>query len=262
MKKLETPDDKATIILVHGAFEHGGRYNDLIDRFREDGFSVIYGDLPGQGRSKGKKGHIHSFNDYVATIQTWYEQADPNKKVFIIGHSMGGLAVIRFMEEREPEVDGVVLSSPAVGILNKASRALEVVSHLLNKFTPSLRVKAPQKPEIITRNQKKIDEFNNDPLIIDRVSIRWYREFQKATRLAFSAIEKFPDVPLLVMQAEEDFMVEVESTTEWFNKVVTKEKSYKRWPGLYHEIFNEPEWEDVYDYTHTFLKNHMNESEK
>lgn len=89
MEKLESARDRATIILVHGAFEHMGRYKELVERFRRDGFSVIYGDLPGQGLSDGKKGHIRSFGDYVETIQSWYEQADPEKAVFLLGHSMG-----------------------------------------------------------------------------------------------------------------------------------------------------------------------------
>ncbi|QAS53884.1 alpha/beta hydrolase [Halobacillus litoralis] len=257
MKKLESVDDNATIVLVHGAFEHGGRYKELVERLRQDHFSVIYGDLPGQGVSEGKKGHIHSFKDYTNTIKSWVEQANPEKKVFIIGHSMGGLAVIRFMEEKQTKVDGVILSSPAVSILNKASKPLEAVSYLLNHITPSLRIKASQQPEIITRNPKKITEFNEDPLIIDKVSVRWYREFQKATRQAFLNIDKFPDVPLLVMQAEADYMVDARKTTEWFDKVASKEKSYKQWPGLYHEIFNEPEFEDVYRYTRSFIDNHL-----
>ncbi|MBN8235566.1 lysophospholipase [Halobacillus kuroshimensis] len=259
MEKLESTRDRATIILVHGAFEHKGRYKELADRFRQDGFSVIYGDLPGQGLSDGKKGHIRSFGDYVETIQSWYEQADPDKKIFLLGHSMGGLAVIRFMEEKQPQLDGVILSSPAVQIRNKTTRPLEALSYLMNVFTPSLRMKAGQNPENVTRNQIKVEEFRQDPLVIDKVSVRWYREFQKAGSRAFQQVNRFPDVPLLVMQAEEDLLVDPARTKEWFNHVDTSEKSYKLWPGLYHEIFNEPENDQVYHYTQSFLSNIINE---
>lgn len=257
MEKLESARDRATIILVHGAFEHMGRYKELVERFRRDGFSVIYGDLPGQGLSDGKKGHIRSFGDYVETIQSWYEQADPEKAVFLLGHSMGGLAAIRFMEEKQPELAGVVLSSPAVSIRNKAARPLEALSYLLNVFAPSLRMKAGQNPENVTRNQIKVEEFRQDPLVIDKVSVRWYREFQKAGNRAFQQAGRFPDVPLLVMQAAEDLLVEPGRTKEWFNLVDTSEKSYKLWPGLYHEIFNEPENDQVYQYTRSFLNQHI-----
>ena len=257
VKKIESDHDRATVVLVHGAFEHSGRYNELVEQLHKDGYSVIYGDLPGQGQSDGKKGHIRSFNDYVNIIQMWIQEANPDKKVFLLGHSMGGLAVIRFMEIVQPAVDGVVLSSPALGILNKASAPLNAASHILNILIPALRFKAPQNPEYITRNKKKITEFLQDPLIVDRVSVRWYREFQKATREAFNDITHFPDVPLLVMQAEEDYMVEVSKTSEWFDKVNVKEKRYKQWPRLYHEIYNEPEWQDVYKYTVSFLDDQL-----
>ncbi|MGR9049006.1 alpha/beta hydrolase [Halobacillus faecis] len=257
MKKVESVNDRATVVLVHGAFEHSGRYHELVDQLQKDGYSVIYGDLPGQGRSPGKSGHIRSFQDYIHTIMNWIQHADPNKKVFLMGHSMGGLAVVRTMETAQPKVDGVILSSPALGLLKKASLPLEVVSYILNTFIPSLRIKAPQDPEYITRNKDKIVEFQQDPLIIDKVSVRWYREFQKATREAFSDIQRFPDLPLLLMQAEEDYMVRIEKTAEWFDRVQVKEKRYKQWPGLYHEIYNEPEWEDVYQHTLSFLEDHL-----
>ncbi|WP_083412550.1 alpha/beta hydrolase [Halobacillus dabanensis] len=257
VRKIESAHDRATVILVHGAFEHSGRYHDLVEQLQKDGYSVIYGDLPGQGESSGKKGHIRSFHDYVNTIQLWLQQADPNKKVFLLGHSMGGLAVVRFMQVVQPDVDGVVLSSPALGILNKASAPLNAASYILNMLIPALRIKAPQNPAYITRNKDKITEYSQDPLIVDRVSVRWYREFQKAIIEAFNDINLFPDVPLLVMQAEEDYMVEVNKTSDWFDKVNVKEKRYKQWPGLYHEIYNEPEWRDVYEYTLSFLDDQL-----
>ncbi|CDQ21389.1 lysophospholipase [Halobacillus karajensis] len=257
MKKIESENDRATVVLVHGAFEHSGRYQDVIEQLHKDGYSVIYGDLPGQGHSSGKKGHIHSFEDYIHTILKWVEEADPDKKIFLMGHSMGGLAVVRTMETACPNVDAVILSSPALGILRKASLPLEVVSYLLNILIPGLRIKASQNPEYITRNKEKIKAFQQDPLIIDKVSVRWYREFQKATKQAFTDIVCFPDIPLLVMQAEEDHMVKKEKTSEWFDRVPIKKKRYKQWPGMYHEIYNEPEWLDVYEHTKSFIEDYI-----
>lgn len=257
MKKVESKEDRATVILVHGAFEHGGRYKAIVQRLHQDGFSVIYGDLPGQGGTNGKKGHIDSFVDYINTIHLWLLQANPKKKVFIIGHSMGGLAVIRTMEMLRLQVDGIVLSSPALGIKNKASLPIEALTFPLNLMAPSLRFNASQDPNIITRNPLKATEFLQDPLVIKKVSVRWYREFQKAIKLAFEEIARFPEVPLLVMQAEEDHMVEMEKTKEWFHNVPVNNKRYKQWPGLYHELYNEPEWEEVYQETLTFLEEQL-----
>jgi lysophospholipase len=257
MRKLVSEQNLATIVIVHGAFEHSGRYDDLAEQFQKDGLNVIYGDLPGQGKAKGKKGHIRRFNDYVKTIGYWINEADESRPVFVLGHSMGGVAVIRAMQELQPFVDGVILSSPAAGILNGAGQPLEALSHIINKAWPTLRVKAPMKPEMVTRNEELIKRDKQDTMILSKVSIRWYREFKEAIKQSFQQIDLFPDIPLLVMQAEEDLMVDIEKTKEWFHKVSCKEKCYKQWPGLYHEIFNEPEWNTVYNYTLNFIKLHV-----
>ncbi|MCA0972845.1 alpha/beta hydrolase [Halobacillus litoralis] len=257
MKRWSVEPSKGTVIIVHGAFEHGGRYESLARQFQTDGFTVIYGDLPGQGETDGKAGHIKSFQQYVDTVSTWIEEADRTKPVFLLGHSMGGTVVIRTMQTIKPDVHGVILSSPAAGILNGAGKPLEAVSKVLDKVSPSVRVKSPMKPEMVTRNQAVINKDLDDPLILEKVSVRWYHEFRRAIKKAFAEVEGFPNVPLLVMQAEADKMVEVKKTKEWFNLVDTDEKCYKQWPNLYHEIFNEPEWEEVYRYTLDFIKRQL-----
>ncbi|UOQ46092.1 alpha/beta hydrolase [Halobacillus salinarum] len=254
MKKLIAMEPVGTIIIVHGAFEHSGRYDQLAKQFQADGFHVIYGDLPGQGSFKGRKGHIKSFDDYIQTIKAWLFDAEENLPLFLLGHSMGGTAVIRAMEELKPSVSGVILSSPAAGLLSKASRPMEALSYVLNYLCPSLRVQRKLKPETVTTSPELIEEYKVDPLLIDRVSIRWYREFRKAIKQAFLYIDQFPDVPLLVMQAGEDLIVDRYKTLEWFHKVESKEKTYKEWLHFYHEIFNEPKRDEVYHYTLNFMQ--------
>ncbi|RWZ54845.1 alpha/beta hydrolase [Halobacillus fulvus] len=257
MKIVNASPSKATIILIHGAFEHSGRYETLVETFQKDGYSVIYGDLPGQGIVEGKPGHIQSFDDYIKTVDTWIKASRKDQPIFILGHSMGGVVAIRAMQELQPKVNGVILSSPAAGILNGAGQPLEAVSHVINKVAPALRVKSPMKPEVCTRNRVVVEKSKQDPLMLDKVSVRWYREFRLAIKQAFQNLDSFPDVPLVIMQAGDDKMVDVKKTKAWFNGVDVTEKTYKEWPGLYHELFNEPEWEDVYDYTVAFIDRHV-----
>lgn len=256
MKRLIAHPSKATIIIVHGAFEHSGRYETLAEQFQKDGFTVIYGDLPGQGRSKGRPGHINSFEEYIQTVDSWLSSAN-DQPVFLLGHSMGGTIAIRTMEKLKPSVQGVILSSPAVGVLNGAEKPLEAIARIADKVLPKTRVKSPMLPEMVTRNQKVIARDKLDSLILDKVSIRWYREFKKGARETIRDIDSFPDVPLLVMQAGDDKMVDISETKAWFNKVDVSEKIYKQWPQLYHELYNEPEWEEVYDYTLSFIEKQL-----
>ncbi len=65
------------------------------------------------------------------------------------------------------------------------------------------------------------------------------------------------DVPLLVMQAGSDLIVDKKSVKRWFNKLDVSEMHYKEWPELYHELFNEPEREEVFRYTMEFVDSRL-----
>lgn len=125
MKTVYHKNARGSIVLVHGAFEHSGRYEWLARQWNDHGFHVVYGDLPGQGEQKENRGHILSFDEYIEAISSWIEEAkNLHSDVILLGHSMGGLAVIRTMEEQHPDITGVILSSPALGIKGGPSRAV------------------------------------------------------------------------------------------------------------------------------------------
>ena len=94
--KFGTPE-KGWVILVHSLGEHSGRYGKLIKRLNEQGFAVYAFDWPGHGKSGGKRGHA-SVEEAMGIIDSIIEEI--NEKPFLIGHSLGGLTVIRYAETR------------------------------------------------------------------------------------------------------------------------------------------------------------------
>jgi lysophospholipase len=251
--KVENP--KAVVVLVHGAGEHHGRYDWVIKKLNENQYHVIAGDLPGQGTNYKKQGHINSFNEYIETIEAWVREAITfHLPVFLFGHSMGGLAVIRTMIEKQLPVQKVVLSSPCLDLMSYPSFPMEMVSRVLNVVTPSLRVPSNLPKGSGTRNEVVRYRDTSDPLLVKNISIRWYRQLVKAMVLANEKVAQFPDVPLLVMQAGNDLIVNVKTVRKWFNNLTITEKTYKEWIDLYHEVLNEPERERVFKYMEAFLR--------
>lgn len=257
MKKWET-EGKANgvIVIVHGAMEHSGRYTWLVQKWLSAGYHVINGDLPGQGMtSRANRGHINSFEEYIDTVETWVNEAYTfGLPVFMLGHSMGGLVVIKMLQSREFNLAGVILSSPCFGTLINPPKMLDTISHVMNLVYPSYRRGTGITIDMATRNKEVIEFDLNDSLYVTSVSIRWYRELVKAMKDAFDFDEDFPDIPLLVMQAGDDKIVDRNMVREWFNYFPASEKHYKEWPNLYHEIFNEPEREDVFQYAKSFVE--------
>ncbi|MYL33817.1 alpha/beta fold hydrolase [Pontibacillus yanchengensis] len=257
MKQILAEQPKATIVIVHGAFEHSGRYEWLANRFCDEGYHCIYGDLPAHGEHDGKKGHIDSFQEYVATISKWVEQADTfGLPIFLLGHSMGGLAVIRTLQEKTLPIERVILSSPSLGLTFNPPKPLKVIASGLNILAPKIKFKSKMSSELVTRDPIVRANDEQDELILKKVSVKWFSELNKGMKVAFEKINSYPNLPTLVMQAGDDKIVDKGNTRKWFDSLTIEEKSYKEWGNLYHEIFNDPEKEKVFQYAKAFIELH------
>src|SRR5579859_1372643 len=104
---------KATVLVVHGVGEHGGRYANVEDALTRSGYSFYVYDHRGHGRSTGRRVYMDRFADYVDDLSRMFEEvkvAAGGGKVFVYGHSMGALIVATWAAFRRPAAWGVVLS--------------------------------------------------------------------------------------------------------------------------------------------------------
>jgi lysophospholipase len=247
-------DAKAVIVMVHGELEHHGRYGWLIEKWRLAGFHVIMGDLPGQGMtSRVNRGHIESFDDYLHEIREWILAAyEFDLPVFLLGHSMGGLIAIRMLQEEHLNLAGVILSSPCLGLVHKPSKLQNARVRFMSVMMPTYNLNTGFTLKEATKNIDVQEADLHDNLYVKKVSVGWYSELLKAIQQAFEKIETTKDIPMLLMQGGEDKIVEKKAVKEWFNHAPLSEKRYKEWPGFYHEIFNEPERKEVFEYALDF----------
>ena len=166
---------------------------------------------------------------------------------------MGGLIAIRLLQEERLNLAGVVLSSPCLGLVNTPPRSVRIMSSILNVIVPSYRMNSGLTVQMATRNEEVREVDSNDTLYVTKVSVRWYQELNQAIKLAFENIDQIQDIPFLVMQGGEDKIVNKTMVKNWFNNVPLSEKRFKEWPKCYHEIFNEPEREEVFEYAKDFF---------
>ncbi|MBM7646510.1 lysophospholipase [Scopulibacillus daqui] len=254
----ETP--QGAIVIVHGSGEHHGRYRWLRRQWLDSGFHVIMGDLPGHGKSPGIKGHIDRFDEYIDAVESWTKKGEKfHLPLFLLGHSLGGLSVIRTLQEKQMAVQGIILSSPCLGLTFPMPSLLKKTSYFLNKVAPELLIPTKRSAgnKKATRNQEVLQRDAGDPLMLTKISARWYWELETAMEEAFQKIDKFPDVPVLILQAGDDKIVNKHSVKKWFDSLKAKNKVYKEWTGLYHEVFNEPERKSVFQHALSFIENNM-----
>jgi acylglycerol lipase len=85
---------RAVLLIVHGLAEHSGRYMNVVNRLVPLGYAVYGIDHIGHGRSEGRRLYVERFADYTEPLKTYFDMVQcwqPDKPVFLVGHSMGGL---------------------------------------------------------------------------------------------------------------------------------------------------------------------------
>lgn len=247
--KWPISDQRGAVVLVHGTGEHHGRYEHVAAFLNQQGWSVYAGDLPGWGRSPGPRGHIDSFAQYTETVRTWAEaalsEAKGNQPVFVMGHSLGGLVATRFVQsyERRQELAGLILTSPCLQLKLAVPAWKAQVARWLDRVWPTLAIPNGITPDMVSRDTVVQAAYRSDPLNYAKVSVRWFHELHRAMDQAWTERERLT-IPMLILQAGDDTIIDADAV-ERFAREINSDVEFQRFPGLRHEIVNEPEREQI-----------------
>jgi len=239
---------REVMVVAHGLGEHSGRYGNLVDYFVPRGYGIFAADHRGHGRSSGIRGHVGSFLEYRDDLAAFVRKVvreTQREKVILVGHSLGGLIATGYGLRYPETLLCLVLSSPALRTHKPPPRIKANLGKVLAHVAPKLLMRNEIDPSHISRDQGVVKAYLEDPLVHDRVSPRFFVEFLKETERVFQDAA-WLSVPLLLLQAGDDRLVSATASREFFDRAGSKDKELKVYPGHYHELFNEPEKEQVF----------------
>ena len=236
--------ERARVVIAHGLGEHSGRYGNVVERMLLKGISAYVPDHRGHGQSEGKRGHVLTFVQYLSDLRLSVELAGENRpegmKLFLLGHSLGGLIVLNFAQQYPDRIDGVVASSPALGMAIEVAGVKKTLASLMSLIWPEMTMGNELDATKISHDQKVVTAYKSDPLVHDRVSVRFFTEFLAAMETAHAKVSGLK-VPTLLQVAGNDKLVNALSSTQFFEKLELEDKTLHVYEGRYHEIYNEVE---------------------
>ncbi len=240
---------KAVICLVHGMGEHSERYVHVADRLTKAGYAVFAFDLRGHGKSSGPCGHTPSYEALMQDISSLLEAANkqfPQLSSFLYGHSLGGNLVLNYILRHQPHLKGVIATAPWLRLAFEPPASKITLGKMTNCIRPSFSQKSGLDTKALSHDLEAVHTYENDPLVHDRISARMFISVYQAGQWALEHASEF-SLPLLLMQGGDDKIISVEAGREFADKI--KENcTLKIWDGLYHEIHNEPEKEEVFKF--------------
>lgn len=240
-------EPKAVILLIHGYAEHSGRYQYFAGHCLNKGYAVYAMDHWGHGQSDGMPGFVPGFSvfhDGVDQLLARAKQDFPDLPVMLVGHSMGGLISATYLLEKQDKFAACVLSGPAVKAAEEPSAFLKIISGFLSRFFPKLGV-LELDPNGVSRDPQVVADYLADPLVYNgKMGARLAAEMLgNMTRIQQDAGQI--SLPLLMLHGGKDSLAAAEGSSFLDAHVSSTTKMLKIYPELFHEIFNEPEKDEV-----------------
>jgi len=256
---LPESEPKAILLVVHGLAEHSGRYMNVVNHLVPLSYAVYGIDHIGHGKSDGERVYVERFQDYTKTLKNYFDMIwewQPKKPIFLIGHSMGGLISAAYLLEHQDELSGAVLSGPSIKVPDNISQAIIFIGKILSMIIPKAGL-IQLDAKGVCRDPTVVDAYVNDPLVCTgkataRLGAELLKTMQRVTKQATKI-----KLPIMIVQGSDDKLVDPSGAQLLYDLVSSRDKTIKLYNGFYHEVFNEPEHEQVLNDVKKWIEAHL-----
>lgn len=286
LKFIPDGEVKAILQISHGMVEFIDRYEDFANYLCEKGFLVVGNDHLGHGGSVNSKedwGYFAKKDGYrivlddILKLLKIVKKDYPNKKYYLLGHSMGSFLARLFLIEYGNELDGAIImgtgqQSKGTLVAGKALTKLISLfkgekyrsSFINNMALGSYNKKfEPSKTHCdwLTKDEKIVNWYYNEPRCKFVFTLNgYYNLFSLIEQIIDEKnLRKMPkDLPVLIVSGEDDpvgnFGKDPKAVYEAFKSIGMKNLDLKLYPNDRHEILNEIDKALVYEDIYNWLK--------
>lgn len=256
---IESPGSgiRAMVIMVHGLGEHVRRYQHWSERFQKEGIGFIGVDLPGHGKSDGKRGVIKSYtetSEMIGILMNEYSNTFPGVPVFLYGHSLGAGIVLKYVIEKSPQINGVIATSPWLRLSFAPGKTKILLARVMKTLFPSFVQPSGLIPEHLSHDKVVVEAYKNDPLVHDRISASLFYSAESAG-VFISGNASSLKIPALVIHGSDDMLTSVDASRDFASK--TDLAKFREWDGGYHELHNEPFRDEVFSFILNWMENYI-----
>jgi len=253
---------KAVVCLVHGLGEHSSRYAHAAQAFGKEAFILYAYDFRGHGRSGGQRGHIPSIELVMDDIDQLIEHARADYQglpLFLYGHSNGATFGLYHGLTHHSNLKGVIATGAGMHTTLEDQKAKLIFIKLFGGMAPGMTIPTGLDPKTISRDEKVVQAYINDPLVHDKATLGLARiMFSHVHKQVLDRAAEFP-FPLLLMHGKKDTLALPSSSIEFANALDESRCTLVLWNDCYHELHNEPEKDEVLKTMTLWMNARLNE---
>jgi alpha-beta hydrolase superfamily lysophospholipase len=236
---------RGVVVIVHGFNSHSGEYGWVAEQLVASRLAVYAPDLRGRGESDGERFFVNSFSEWVgdvAMVVTLAKSREPAARVFLLGHSAGGVVSCLYALEHQTELAGLICESFAheVPAPDFALSVFKGLSHVA-PHAHILRL----KNEDFSRDPKVVQAKNSDPLIVNEIQPT--QTLAEMVRADERLRNEFPRItlPVLILHGTADKATRPSGSQRFYDTAGSTDKTLKLYEGHFHDLLNDLDKEVV-----------------
>ena len=240
------------VLLVHGLSDHSGRYEHVGEQLAAAGLDTWAYDHRGNGGSGGRRGHVERWSqlhDDLAERLVALRDVAGDRPVVLYGHSMGSLIVLGYLLSDRPKPDLVVAGSPALD--STLSTWKKLLARILGRVAPTLPIPNGIDGRTLSRDPAVGAKAAADPNTCRISTARFGAEGLAEQGRVRREYRRLPMLPMLVLHGLDDGLVPATASEILATLPSVERRTY---PGLRHELHNEPEGPQILDEVIAWLR--------
>lgn len=239
------------LVFLHGLGDHSGRHLRHLRYFADRGLHCVCLDLPGHGRTVGKRGYIDRMGTVTKLVDEnvayLRERLPEGAQIGIAGHSMGGFLSLHYLTEKPEVFDFAWISSPLIDPGHNVSRVTRIIGRLLFLVAPRFSLRSKVRSSQCKRDPAEIQASRADPLVHRYMTLSLGAMLLKCSpALSLRCQSLSPKLKLLITHGSEDAICPSRFSQLYFDQLTLPLKRYELFDGLLHEPFNDIGKEQVF----------------
>lgn len=247
---------KDVIVYLHGIESNSGWFSSFASRLNENGFTLYGIDRRGSGLNAENRGDIKDYNVFLDDVDDalkFIREQNIGKNIFLIGICWGALLAVNCIARRKTAVDGLILLSPAIYRKVGFNIFMKTIAKMCHFIHPGISFKIPIKDHMFTSNKRCIDFIRKDKMRLRALTVRFFNEILRMEE-DLSPINHEISIPIAVLLAGDDEIVDNEKVKEWFRKLGSSDKTIKVFSDLRHVMPFEEDIDSLINFITDWIK--------
>lgn len=267
---------RAVLVIVHGMAEHKERYYPFMEFLAQHGVASVIEDHRGHGKSVQSEADLGYFGEIgadgllsdILQLTEYAKLKYPDMPVFMLGHSMGALAVRTFIQQHGDMLSGLIVSGNP-GFSGAASWGVKLAQKRQHKkgaharcrlltmgmFVPFIlgSGKFYSRNAWVCSDREVVREYDADPLCGFEFQANGYEALLTLMLRAYAenAPAVNPNMPVRFFSGAKDACMggkkALDHAVDLLKKAGYNDVTVKLYDNMAHEILNEKERQQVYD---------------